>query len=46
MLNKNTLKGEIFEYICCQVSFSCKLLQTVAFFWPRKAFEGVIINFE
>ena len=40
MLNKNTLKGEIFEYICCQVSFSCKS------FWPRKAFEGVIIDFE
>ena len=25
MLNKNTLKGEIFEYICCQVSFPAKV---------------------
>ena len=37
MLNKNTLKGEIFEYICCQVSFSCKLLQTVAIFLAQKS---------
>ena len=25
MLNKNTLKGEIFEYICCQVSIPAKV---------------------
>ena len=33
MLNKNTLKGEIFEYICCQVSFFLQKFCPYVVFW-------------